>query len=118
MNRRDCLDELPYTISIYTMTAGGFDNRGNPLPATKEYKLQDAKADFQPLTGTMRTAATGSAFESTHKIFVFDQDVINKGIKEGMKVEVNRNGNKVGNFIITFVEDYILHFEAEVKRDD
>ena len=117
MNRWNDMEQLQYQADIYYWEESGMDEWGNPAPPEKVFVAQDLEVDFQPLTGQRRSASSGTEYESSHKLFILDPDLLEGSIQEGMKVAVRRGGEVIGQFVVVFVPDYIHHLEVEVTRD-
>jgi len=141
MNRWDDMEQLQYQADIYYWAEGGMDEWGNPVPPEKVFVAKDLEVDFQPLTGQRRSASSGTEYESSHRLCIFDttevtsrqlvlpfmlskpvtrirlQDELTEPVKQGMKVDVKRDGRNFGTYIVVFIADYMYHLEVEVKRD-
>ncbi len=117
MNRWNDMEQLQYQADIYYWAEGGMDEWGNPSPPEKVFVAQDLEVDFQPLTGQRRSASSGTEYESSHKLFILDLDLLEGSIQEGMKVFVRRDEVDIGQFVVVFVSDHIHHLEVEVTRD-
>lgn len=117
MNRWDDMESLQYQVDIYYWEEGGMDEWGNPSPPTKTFVAKDLEVDFQPLTGQRRSASSGTEYESSHKLFILDPDLLEGSIQAGMKVAVRRDEVAIGQFVVVFVPDYTHHLEVEVVRD-
>ncbi len=117
MNRWNDMEQLQYQADIYYWEESGMDEWGNPSPPEKVFVAQDLEVDFQPLTGQRRSASSGTEYESSHKLFILDPDLLESSIQVGMKVAVKRDEVVIGQFVVVFVPDYIHHLEVEVARD-
>lgn len=103
--------ELPYKVDIWTMVGGELDEDGNEVPPQKQFICQGKEADFQPLSGQRRAASSGTAYESTHKLFLFPP--LPGEIPEGAKVKVQ---GKPGELEVIFVADWEgEHWEVELR---
>ena len=117
MNRYGDMEQLQYQADIYYWAESGMDEWGNPTPPEKVFVAQDLEVDFQPLTGQRRSASSGTEYESSHRLFILDPDLLEGSVQEGMKVVVKRDGVDIGQFVVVFVPDYVYHLEVEVTRD-
>ena len=144
MNRWDDMEQLQYQADIYYWAEGGMDEWGNPVPPEKVFVAKDLEVDFQPLTGQRRSASSGTEYESSHRLCIFDTDKLTEPvtevtsrqlvlpfmlskpvtrtrirlqIKQGMKVDVKRDERDFGTYVVVFIADYMYHLEVEVKRD-
>lgn len=120
MNRYGDLEHLQYQADIYYWAEDGedgMDEWGNPSTPEKVFVAQDLEVDFQPLTGQRRSASSGTEYESSHRLYIFDTDKLTGPVKQGMKVDVKRDGRDFGTYIVVFIADHMYHLEVEVKRD-
>ena len=117
MNRWDDMEQLQYQADIYYWAEGGMDEWGNPVPPEKVFVAKDLEVDFQPLTGQRRSASSGTEYESSHRLCIFDTDKLTGPIKQGMKVDVKRDERDFGTYVVVFIADYMYHLEVEVKQD-
>lgn len=92
------------------------DPRGNPLPPIKQYLVQDERADLQPKGGGQRALQSGTAYESSHSLFMRHAATT---IPVGAKVDVkDEPGGQVRQiFTVVFVADWSLHLVLDLKAD-
>lgn len=69
------VDAYSVIADIYTVVNAGQDDDGNPTEPQKKYFARGLWADLQPRSGSQRAAQSGTAYESTHVLFVRNRDV-------------------------------------------
>lgn len=99
---------------VYTVIGGGQDPDGNPIPPAKHYYAQDAQADLQPQSGSERAAQSGSAYESTHRLFLGPTA---EPIPAGARVDVKASagGPVTRSFVVVFPANRGTHWEVDLK---
>jgi len=103
---------LPYKADVFTVKDGGKDEWGNPKPPSEKPYYEKVAVDFQPLSGSRRTSSSGTDFEATHRVFVFERPI--EEIPKGARMRIFRNEALLGTFDIVFIADWIDHLEIEV----
>lgn len=108
-------DQYSVTVDIYALVPPSEpkDDRGNPNPPVMQYYARDERADLQPRGGTQRAFQSGTAYESTHVLFVRRLPIVPPA---GAKVDVkDEAGNVVRQFEAVFVADWGPHLEIDLK---
>ena len=108
------VDEYSVIVDIYTETPGGDDDDGNPQPPQRTYYVRDASADLQPRSGSVRAVQSGTDFESTHVLFLWQPAEIPVGAR--VDVKAGSGGEVVGVYSVVFAARWGTHLEIDLKE--
>lgn len=107
-------DEHSVIVDVYIEEPGGDDEDGNPKPPERTYYLREMPGDLQPRSGSQRAAQSGTAYESTHLLFLYEPWT---EIPPGATVEARNAGcgDVLGRYTVVFVADWGTHLEIDLK---
>lgn len=106
-------DEHTVVVDIYVETPGEDDSDGNPQPPQHVYYVQDASADLQPRSGTVRAAQSGTQYESSHVLFLWQLADVPTGAK--VDVKAKPGGEVIGTYSVVFVASWGTHLEIDLQ---